>query len=109
MKFSKNYQEMLGVYRQQTDRCENGEWDFSPKAAEDCFRWESHGGEIPKDNGYAFGKKSLGITVAAWKEDLLSPFPWMLSLTELRKNYSDKILRKLLGDSVYDKADARTR
>lgn len=45
--------------------------DFSEQALQNAYEAETYGTEHDlSTNGYAFGKKSLNITITAWKEDL---------------------------------------
>lgn len=45
--------------------------DFSQQALEAMYLYESEGGQRPAaDNGYAQGKKMMGVTVSMWREDL---------------------------------------
>lgn len=50
-----------------------GSLDFSERAAVDMFRYESTGeGKYPNPdtNGFANGKKFMGVTVDMWREDI---------------------------------------
>lgn len=48
-------------------------FDFSEDALVQAFERETYGTQHDMSrNGFAFGKKSFDITVAAWKEDLAS-------------------------------------
>lgn len=103
---------MTNQYRKTLDRykgfCPEGDWDFSKTAADECFSWESHGTpkEPSKGNGFALGKKFMDVTVAAWREDLEADFPWPLSLRDLREDFDEPFLKKVLGPT-YSKALAR--
>ena len=48
--------------------------DFSEKAKEDMYLFESKGTPLPAgiENGYALGKKWMDVTIAMWREDLKS-------------------------------------
>ena len=73
---TERWKKMSEIYRIFADE-EN--MDFSDKAAQEMFLWESEGkgdlrqGIFPKEgkyNGYALGKKWMDVTVKMWKEDL---------------------------------------
>lgn len=102
---SKKYQNILKNYQRFAPE---GVWDFSEEAAEECYSWESKG--IPKttspSNGFALGKKYMDVTVSAWIEDLTSQFPWTLTLKDLREDYEECFLQRVLGPA-YKKALAR--
>jgi len=45
--------------------------DYSEESLIECYEWESCGKQPSNErNGYIVGKKSIGITVTMWKEDI---------------------------------------
>lgn len=63
------YRQVAAFY---TRGLENSGFDFSEQAMLDMYEAETYGAPHDlKSNGYAFGKKSMDITLAAWREDLL--------------------------------------
>lgn len=76
--------------------------DFSEDALLQLYNYESYGGRVDSNNGYAHGKKWLNLHVTQWKEDISqgllfkhelyedSKFPhWWLDkiLTNVHNNY----------------------
>jgi hypothetical protein len=76
------------------------EWDcdFSEKAMQEMFEFESHGkGDIDisgfnvtnkKTNGFAVGKKWLNVNVAMWFEEI-DKYGWL------------QVIKKLYGDNIF--------
>jgi hypothetical protein len=44
--------------------------DFSDEALLELYNYESYGGNISPNNGFAVGKKWLNLNVSMWKEDI---------------------------------------
>lgn len=69
--------------------------DFSEKAAQAMFDYESGGGMPPeKNNGYKVGKMWLNWQITEWKKDIKSG---LLFVSEL---YKDSSLPKWFLDSI---------
>lgn len=105
-KIPKSYKEKLKVYSRGKESAP--EMDWSDASALECFNWETHGGERSKNNGFAYGKWGLDIAISSWKEDLMEPFPYMLTLRDLREDYPEAFLKSVLGKKLYSKCLLRS-
>lgn len=65
---SDTFREMAEFYAKFAVGCE---MDFSEQALVEAFEAETFGIKHDlRNNGFAFGKKSMNITIAAWREDI---------------------------------------
>lgn len=93
MKIGKRWLRMAEIYKRFAGDHDGA--DFSDDAALSMFLHESTGAALPdpRTNGFAIGKKSMDITVAAWKEDIPSGG---LLVSELRADgYPDWFLDRV--------------
>ena len=67
--YSRNFLISASAYRR---NARGFDGDFSASALREQYEHETHGKPIsnPKTNGFAVGKWSLGVTLAAMREDL---------------------------------------
>lgn len=60
---------MIAVYEYFGKDCDGLDW--SKNSLYDLYTFESTGkGSVKPNNGYAYGKHIMDITIAMWKEDL---------------------------------------
>ena len=71
-KIGKKWLRMAAIYRRFASDYPRA--DFSDDAAAAMYAHESTGAPLPdpRTNGFALGKKWMDVTIAAWKEDILS-------------------------------------
>ena len=87
---------MIALYEYFGKEC--GDLDWSDDALYDLYTFESTGkGSIKPNNGYAYGKRTIDITIAMWKEDLNKTL-WLHELYE-DPNLPDWWLDKILMPS----------
>jgi len=67
---AKKYLRIASVYRRFAGR--KSGFDFSLQALLDCHAHESKGTPALRNNGYVFGKWAKDISVATWREDIMS-------------------------------------
>lgn len=92
MKISKKWLKMAEMYKRFATDFPSA--DFSRKSAEDMFIFESKGIQLLKghNNGFAFGKKWMDVTLAMWKEDIEKGNLFIEEL--LHDNYPKWFLKK---------------
>lgn len=100
------YKNKLNTYRRFAEEHLFTNLDFSDKAAEEIFNYESKGiGDCnihnrlnlfiengTLQNGYAVGKRNMDITFGMWAEDLQKP-GWLNLLKELRKEFGFELMK----------------
>ena len=74
--------------------------DWSEDALYSIYYFESIGrgsGDLKPDNGYAYGKKLMDISISMWKEDLyVTLWPWELyEDPNLPDWWLDKLFKKM--------------
>ena len=95
-KLGKNFKKMIALYEYFGKEC--GGLDWSDNALYDLYIFESTGkGRIKPNNGYAYGKHTIDITISMWKEDLDKTL-WLHELYE-DPNLPDWWLDKVLMPS----------
>lgn len=86
MKFSKKFNKMAELYRLFAKEFSNMDVDFSNKAKEDMYNYETFGiGYVNERNGYFLGKKILNLQITSWKEDMQSGTLYFWELYEDNK------------------------
>ena len=100
-KLTKKWLEMAEYYKRFSVEWESL-CDFSDKAAQEMFDYESRGiGNIDVDsifsakkiNGYALGKKWMDVTITSWKEGIRDG--WFLRNELLADGYSESFLQRV--------------
>lgn len=86
VKISNRYRQKAAEYAKFADQWKSI-LDFSDKALEECFLWESNGKPLsnPALNGYAIGKGWLDVNIAMWKEDIAKGLLQAWELEEYEK------------------------
>lgn len=95
MKGYKGWLRTAEIYRRFSD----SGLDFSDKAAHEMYRHETYGEGIGKDNGYRVGKRVMGITISAWKEDMRLG---LLFRFELEGEYPEWFIGKYLREWYFN-------
>lgn len=86
--------------------------DFSDEALLELYNYESYGGSISSNNGFAAGKKYLNLQVTMWREDLIAGNLSKAELYEdpnLPKEWLDRVLRTLWNGQTYEGVIAQTK
>lgn len=80
--------------------------DFSDEALRQAFEAETYGIKHDlKNNGFAFGKKSMNITIAAWKQDLQDG---LITKFELMENYPEESFAREVVQSAIENMEQGT-
>lgn len=101
MRISKKWRRMADMYVRFAKNYPRA--DFSDAAAEAMYLHESAGHPLPNAavNGYALGKKWMGVTVSMWREDIADR---QLTSGELvADGYPEWFLRRVGVDIVLTK------
>ena len=71
MKLGKKFKKMIPLYEMFAKEFASADIDFSDKAKEAMYLYETYGeGFVDERNGYFLGKKILNLQVTSWKEDM---------------------------------------
>ena len=103
MKISKKWRKMSEYYKHFA--LDSVDYDWSEDAAKKAYILESQGQGIHDNlNGYMSGKQWMDVTVSQWKEDILG---FNLHIQELREDYPDWFLKKVLPNGWIDENPPR--
>ena len=94
MKISKKFLKMSEIYKIFSYSWES--LDFSDKALEEMYDWESKGIKIKnKNNGFLVGKQYMDVHIEMWRRDILEGLLFKFELYEDNKFpnwWLDKVL-----------------
>lgn len=100
MKLGKKFQKMIPLYEMFAKEFSSDTIDFSDKAKEDMYRYETCGeGFVDERNGYFLGKKILNLQVTSWKEDMKNGLLYFKELYD-NPNYPKWWLNSVLKGSI---------
>ncbi len=102
IKLGKKFQKMIPLYEMFAKEFASNNIDFSDKAKEDMYRYETYGeGFVDERNGYFLGKKILNLQVTSWKEDMRNGLLYFFELYEDKK-YPHWWLNSVLKGSIQE-------